>query len=145
MEWMVCARTFLTTTFSQVWKPDVGFRILMGLIAGNMEKPVLCLKVKQTTAKCCKKTSCWSSPDTRAQSPTQKYQEDSCGPNGWQPTETKGVLTSKWTTWESTLHFPPNWKKWKTKQSPKQKFSEYSHSVGLAINPFIPLQMTRSL
>lgn len=109
---MVCARIFFFFFYYHL--PSFKTRFLTRILDlngfdgreyGKDSLIIFCLTTKQTTTKCCKKTSCLSSHTHMYTTQCRNTQEDSCRLNGWQPTETKHALTRKWKTREGKFPF----------------------------------------
>lgn len=108
---------------------------------------IFCIAIKQMT-KCCKKPA-FELSNTHVYNTMQKYPGSSCRLNGWQPIETKRVLTRNCKTWESKFPFIYHPSKrngrWNLHWNKSVFFPhEYNDSTGLAVYLFF-LQKLRNI
>ena len=97
-EWEACEKSFCFYYHLPSFKTRCLTRILDltgfdGREYGKDTWRIFCLIRKQTRIKCWKEASCWSSQTHAYTTHFRNTQEDSRKLNGWQPTETKRVLT----------------------------------------------------
>lgn len=152
MKRMVCARIFFFYYHLPSFKTRFLTRILDlngfdGREYGKDSLTIFCLTTKQTT-KCCKKTSCLNSHTHMYTTQCRNTQEDSCRLNGWQPTETKYVLTRKWRTQECKfLLFTIQVKEMDSETTQRSHFPphKYNGSAGLAVHSLTLLKPRNNL